>query len=131
MWNVTLTRFAGSLPSGRGIWQAHATGQLFATIHIRRIPFSSDQEIYRREAVSALFATKIGHLLSRTAKPHLGAKDANDLVVDVFRKFIAHCPAHFLGQFAEQVVGSRKPADVGYCLKVPCDHVWHVMKLGL
>jgi hypothetical protein len=27
--------------------------------------------------------------------------DANNLVVDVFREFIAHGPAHLIGRFAE------------------------------
>jgi len=56
--------------------------------------------------------------------------DANDLVIDVFRRLVAHCPAHFVGQFTEQVISKRKPADIGYCLNISCDHVWHVTRLG-
>src|SRR5262249_31621775 len=50
--------------------------------------------------------------------------DANNRVVDVFRKLVAHRLANFNIGLADKVVGGREPAEVGHSLQVPDDDAW-------
>jgi len=45
----------------------------------------------------------------------------DDRVVDVLREFVAHCLPDFHVGLADEVVGGREPAEVGYGLQVPHD----------
>jgi hypothetical protein len=56
--------------------------------------------------------------------------NADDRMVDVFRKLVAHCGADFLGSLIEQIISRSKTADIGYCLNVPDENMWHVIRLA-
>jgi hypothetical protein len=47
--------------------------------------------------------------------------DADDRVVDVLREFVPDRLADLNVRFADKIIGSRKPAEVGYGLQVPDD----------
>jgi hypothetical protein len=49
-------------------------------------------------------------------------------MVDVFREFVAHCGADFIGSLAEQIISSSETADVWYRFNVPYENVRHVSK---
>ena len=51
--------------------------------------------------------------------------DTGNRVIDVFRKVVAHRGADFRGGLIEQIISSCKAADIGNCLDVPYEDVWH------
>jgi hypothetical protein len=52
--------------------------------------------------------------------------NADNRMINVFRKLVAHCGADFLGSLIEQIICGGKAADIGYCLNIPDENMWHV-----
>ena len=50
--------------------------------------------------------------------------DARDRVVDVLRKFVAEDLTNIRISPADEIVGSRKPGQIGYSFQVPHDDAW-------
>jgi hypothetical protein len=57
--------------------------------------------------------------------------DADDRMIDVLWEFFADCLADLHVGLADEVVGGRKPGEVGYGLQVPDDDAWFHAVRGL